>query len=75
MGDREYMAAFHRLVMPIAYAFRPQLVLVSAGFDAADGDPLGGKKLICLVLSFSFLTFYSYLFIITRLSFSNFYFF
>lgn len=47
------MAAFHRLVMPIAYAFNPQLVLVSAGFDAADGDPLGGKKLIYLAFSIS----------------------
>uniref|UniRef100_A0A8D0GNA2 Histone deacetylase domain-containing protein n=1 Tax=Sphenodon punctatus TaxID=8508 RepID=A0A8D0GNA2_SPHPU len=45
MGDPEYLAAFHRLVMPIAYEFNPELVLVSAGFDAARGDPLGG----CLV--------------------------
>jgi histone deacetylase 6 len=28
--------------MPIAYEFAPELVLVSAGFDAARGDPLGG---------------------------------
>ncbi len=28
--------------MPIAYEFAPDLVLVSAGFDAAEGDPLGG---------------------------------
>ncbi|XP_041037434.1 histone deacetylase 6-like, partial [Carcharodon carcharias] len=42
MGDVEYMTAFHRLVMPISYQFQPDLVLVSAGFDAARGDPLGG---------------------------------
>ncbi|CAN2389209.1 polyubiquitinated misfolded protein transport [Pristimantis euphronides] len=42
MGDTEYLLAFHRIVMPIAYEFNPQLVLVSAGFDAARGDPLGG---------------------------------
>lgn len=35
-----YLAAFHKVVMPIATAFNPQLVLVSSGFDAADGDPL-----------------------------------
>ncbi len=42
MGDSEYLAAFQQVVMPIAYQFNPQLVLVAAGFDAAQGDPLGG---------------------------------
>ena len=42
MGDAEYMAAFDAVVMPIARSFNPDLVLVSAGFDAAAGDPLGG---------------------------------
>lgn len=41
MGDSEYIAAFQQIVMPIAYEFGPELVLVSAGFDAALGDPLG----------------------------------
>ena len=44
-GDREYMHAFHRLIMPIAREYAPELVLVSAGFDAAEGDPLGGMAL------------------------------
>lgn len=44
MGDMEYALAFQRIVMPIAYEFDPELVLVSAGFDAAIGDPLGGCK-------------------------------
>jgi len=43
MGSPEYVAAFHHIVLPIAYQFNPELVLVSAGFDAAVGDPLGGK--------------------------------
>ncbi|XP_023150926.1 histone deacetylase 6 isoform X1 [Amphiprion ocellaris] len=42
MGDSDYLAAFHHIVMPIATEFNPSLVLVSAGFDAARGDPLGG---------------------------------
>uniref|UniRef100_A0A3B4ZG69 Histone deacetylase 6 n=1 Tax=Stegastes partitus TaxID=144197 RepID=A0A3B4ZG69_9TELE len=42
MGDSDYLAAFHHVVMPIAVEFNPGLVLVSAGFDAARGDPLGG---------------------------------
>jgi Histone deacetylase domain len=41
-GDAEYAAAFEEIVMPIATSFAPELVLVSAGFDAARGDPLGG---------------------------------
>ncbi|KAK2841392.1 hypothetical protein Q7C36_012971 [Tachysurus vachellii] len=44
MGDVEYLAAFHHVVMPIAREFAPELVLVSAGFDAARGDPLGGYQ-------------------------------
>lgn len=43
MSDGDYVAAFHHIVLPIAYQFNPELVLVSAGFDAAVGDPLGGK--------------------------------
>ncbi|CAH2218593.1 jg13584 [Pararge aegeria aegeria] len=44
MGDAEYMAAFTQVVLPIAYEYNPDLVLVSAGFDACVGDPLGGCK-------------------------------
>ena len=42
MGDGDYMTAFQKIVMPIASEFDPDLVIVSAGFDAADGDPIGG---------------------------------
>jgi len=42
MADAEYLAAFDRVLLPIARAFAPDLVLVSAGFDAAEGDLLGG---------------------------------
>jgi histone deacetylase 6 len=45
MGDDEYLYAFQEVVMPIAREFDPQIVLVSAGFDAAKGDPLGGMLL------------------------------
>ncbi len=44
MGDPEYIAAFDRVLLPIARAFEPELVLVSAGFDAARGDPLGAMQ-------------------------------
>lgn len=44
MADMEYMQAFQSIILPIAYDFDPELVLVSAGFDAAIGDQLGGCK-------------------------------
>ena len=42
MGDAEYVVAFERVILPIMTQFDRYLVLVSAGFDAAAGDPLGG---------------------------------
>ena len=44
-GDADYLAAFDRVLLPIARRFEPDLVLVSCGFDAADGDPLGSMRL------------------------------
>ncbi|KAI8593881.1 hypothetical protein BDZ88DRAFT_447592 [Geranomyces variabilis] len=40
-NDADYLHAFHSVIMPIAHEFAPDIVLVSAGFDAACGDPLG----------------------------------
>lgn len=40
-GDAVYRAAFERIVLPIARAFGPELVLVSAGQDASTMDPEG----------------------------------
>lgn len=42
--DADYLAAFLRVVLPIAMDFQPDFVLVSAGFDAAEGDPIGQCK-------------------------------
>uniref|UniRef100_A0A671LU67 Histone deacetylase n=1 Tax=Sinocyclocheilus anshuiensis TaxID=1608454 RepID=A0A671LU67_9TELE len=44
MGDVESLTAFRTVVMPIANEFSPDVVLVSAGFDAVEGhqSPLGG---------------------------------
>ncbi|KAL9080214.1 MAG: hypothetical protein Q9157_000997 [Trypethelium eluteriae] len=41
MKDGDYLLAFQQIVMPIAQEFGPDLVIISAGFDAADGDELG----------------------------------
>jgi acetoin utilization deacetylase AcuC-like enzyme len=44
-GDAEYAAIFDALLAPVADAYRPDLLLVSAGFDAHRDDPLGGMGL------------------------------
>jgi acetoin utilization deacetylase AcuC-like enzyme len=43
--DATYTALFDEVIAPAASSFRPQLVLVSAGFDAHAADPLGGMRL------------------------------
>ena len=43
-GDEEYERAFDHLVEPAVRAFAPDLVLVSAGFDAHEDDPLANMK-------------------------------
>ncbi|VDM25807.1 unnamed protein product [Hydatigera taeniaeformis] len=45
MTDSDYLAIFHTLIMPIAYEFDPEIVLVSSGFDAAIGDAEVGNHL------------------------------
>lgn len=45
LGDGDYAALFQDVLRPVADAFRPGLVLVSAGFDAHRDDPLGGMML------------------------------
>ncbi|XP_054615130.1 histone deacetylase 5 isoform X2 [Dunckerocampus dactyliophorus] len=44
MGDVEYLTAFRSVVMPIAQQYSPDVIMVSAGFDAVEGhqSPLGG---------------------------------
>ncbi|KAI9293922.1 histone deacetylase superfamily, partial [Neoconidiobolus thromboides FSU 785] len=44
MGDADYIYAFIKVVMPMAMEFNPELVVISAGFDAAKGDPIGEFK-------------------------------
>lgn len=41
-GDGAVSLMFDSLVDPLTRAFRPQLILVSAGYDSQKGDPLGG---------------------------------
>ncbi|KAM7479731.1 hypothetical protein LguiA_027944 [Lonicera macranthoides] len=41
VGDNDYIFALQHVVLPIASEFAPDFTIISAGFDAARGDPLG----------------------------------
>lgn len=43
-GDEEYRTIFEQLLRPIALEFKPEIILISAGFDIYFGDPLGGMR-------------------------------
>ena len=44
-GDAAFLGAYERAVDPAVQRFRPELVMVSAGFDAHARDPLAGLEL------------------------------
>ncbi len=44
-GEGEYLRAVDDLVLPVLAQYNPELVLVSAGFDAHERDPLAGMLL------------------------------
>ncbi|XP_034982529.2 polyamine deacetylase HDAC10 isoform X4 [Zootoca vivipara] len=41
MGNADYVAVFLHVLLPLAFEFDPELVLVSAGYDSGIGDPEG----------------------------------
>nr|XP_010298692.1 PREDICTED: histone deacetylase 10 [Balearica regulorum gibbericeps] len=41
MGNSDYLAAFFHVLLPMAFEFDPELVLVSSGYDSGIGDPEG----------------------------------
>jgi acetoin utilization deacetylase AcuC-like enzyme len=43
-GDGDFLEIYRVLLKPLALEFKPQLVLVSAGFDIYFDDPLGGME-------------------------------
>jgi len=44
-GDAEYLDVFNRVLRPALQAYRPDAVIISAGFDAHRDDPLAGMNL------------------------------
>jgi acetoin utilization deacetylase AcuC-like enzyme len=43
--DDDYRIVFAEVILPVLRQFKPDLLLVSAGFDAHERDPLGGMRL------------------------------
>lgn len=43
--DEDYLAIFQKVISPVARAYQPEFILVSAGFDILKGDPLGRMEL------------------------------
>lgn len=43
-GDKEYLEIFNKHIIPNLKEKKPDIIIVSAGFDAALGDPLGGYE-------------------------------
>ena len=43
--DADYERVYDAVAWPILRAFKPQLILISAGFDAYKNDPLAGMRL------------------------------
>src|SRR3989338_8205990 len=43
-GDEEYLRAFEDTIVPLALDYGPDFILVSAGYDAHERDPLGGMN-------------------------------
>ncbi len=44
-GGAEIRLAFNERILPALAGFAPDLVIISAGFDAHKDDPLGGMRL------------------------------
>jgi acetoin utilization deacetylase AcuC-like enzyme len=43
-GDAEYLAVFRELLRPLALDYRPELIVISAGFDVHRDDPLADMQ-------------------------------
>jgi len=46
--DDDFLFIYRKILSPIAAVFKPEFILVSAGFDIFAGDPLGGMEVSAL---------------------------
>jgi hypothetical protein len=54
IGDDEYYYAFENIILPALKEYKPDIILVSCGFDAAENDPLG--KMSLTPIGYSYMT-------------------
>ena len=52
LGDSDYLSTFHQVLLPILHEFNPDLILVSAGFDASIGCPEGQMQVCFIKIKF-----------------------
>ncbi len=45
LGDEHYARIFNEILAPVVRQYKPELILVSAGYDTALNDPLGGMSI------------------------------
>jgi len=43
-GDEDFLHVYQKILSPVASQFKPEFILVSAGFDIGAADPLGGMQ-------------------------------
>jgi acetoin utilization deacetylase AcuC-like enzyme len=43
-SDRDFIEIYREILFPVALEYKPQLILLSAGFDIHYDDPIGGMK-------------------------------
>ena len=48
LGDKEYLQAFNEILVPIARRFQPELMLISAGYDAHWQDSISNMNVTTL---------------------------
>jgi acetoin utilization deacetylase AcuC-like enzyme len=41
IGDKEYLSAFDRIIIPVVREYNPEVIFVSTGYDGLLGDPYG----------------------------------
>ncbi|KPI95125.1 Histone deacetylase 6, partial [Papilio xuthus] len=52
LGDADYLAIWHQLLMPMALEYQPELIIISAGYDAAIGCPEYQPQLLIVSAGF-----------------------
>ena len=52
VDDSDYIYAFERLIYPIVLTYKPEIILISAGFDGLKDDPIGKCNLSSTIFNY-----------------------